>query len=330
LTARSIPKEEPNAKLRHPVRDPRASFLLLVPTVPADAQAIRTWVSGAGNDDQVCSVIAPCKTFTVAHAKTAAGGEINCLDPGGFGSVTITKSITIDCLKVQAGVLAAGLNGITIDAPGIVVRLRGLSIDGLGTGLVGVNFIRGARLYIEKCSIASFQAGAAQGVRFIPDTAAELYVNDTVISENGTAATGAGIFVQPSRAAPAKVVLDGVQLLRNAQGLRVDGTLGATGTRRVTVTRSEVAGNLFQGIVATTNSAAISILVNSTAVSNNGSIGIQSDGAQSVIMIGNNVITGNDVGISATASGTLVSYLTNTINLNITNDGAPTGTQAPQ
>jgi hypothetical protein len=140
----------------------------------------------------------------------------------------------------------------------------------------------------------------------------------------------AGIFVQPSGTATAKVVLDGVQLLKNMQGLRVDGTFGATGARRVTVMRSEVAGNLFQGIVATTNSAATSILVNSTAVSNNGSIGIQSDGAQSVIMIGNNLITGNDVGISATASGTMISYLTNTINLNIISDGAPTSTQAAQ
>jgi hypothetical protein len=306
-----------------------AAFLLLAP--PADAQAVRTWVSGTGNDETVCSVTAPCKTFAAAHAKTAAGGEINCLEPGGFGAVTITKSITIDCLKVQAGIFA-NTNGIIVDAPGIVVRLRGLAIDGHGTGaaLIGVSFLRGARLFIEQCSISGFQAGTAQGVRFIPDTAAELYVSDSIISENGTATTGAGIFVLPSRTAPAKIVLDRVQLLRNTQGLRVDGTLGATGARRVTVTRSVVAGNLLQGIIATTNSAAISMLVNGTAVSNNGSIGIQSDGAQSVIMIGNNVITGNDVGISATASGTLISYQTNSINLNITSDGTPTGTQAAQ
>jgi hypothetical protein len=304
-----------------------ASLLLLAPTAPAEALAIRTWVSGTGNDDQACSRTAPCRTFAAAHAKTAGDGIINCLDPGGFGPLTITKSITIDCQNTQAGVLAAGQNGITIDAAGIVVRLRGLSIDGVGTGLVGVNFTQGARLYIEKCKIFGFQAGIAQGVRFVPDTEAELYLDDSVISENGTSTSGAGIFVQPSRTATAKVVLDRVRLLRNAQGLRVDGTAGATGTRRVTVMRSEVAGNLFQGIVATANSAVVSIVIDSTTVLSNGSIGIQSDGAKSLIMLGNNVITGNDVGISATASGTLVSYPTNTINLNITDNEAPTGTQ---
>src|SRR3989441_7239365 len=98
------------------------------------AQATRTWVSGVGDDVNPCSRTAPCKTFAGAISKTAANGIINCLDPGGFGAVTITKSITIDCTATFAGVLAAGNHSRNINAPGITVLLLGLSIEGRTTG----------------------------------------------------------------------------------------------------------------------------------------------------------------------------------------------------
>src|SRR4051794_32628713 len=98
---------------------------------PAAAQATRTWVSGVGDDVNPCSRTAPCKTFAGAISKTAAGGEINCLDPGGFGAVSINKSITIDCHYTEGGVLAGG-NGITVNAGATdVVFLRGLDIFGV-------------------------------------------------------------------------------------------------------------------------------------------------------------------------------------------------------
>src|SRR5262245_11041461 len=78
---------------------------------PAFAQATRTWVSGVGDDANPCSRTAPCKTFAGAISKTVSGGIINCIDPGGFGAVTITKSITIDCQGTFAGILASGTNG---------------------------------------------------------------------------------------------------------------------------------------------------------------------------------------------------------------------------
>ena len=81
---------------------------------PAAAQATRTWVSGVGDDVNPCSRTAPCKTFAGAISKTAAGGEINCLDPGGFGAVTITKSMTIACPYTEGGALAGG-NGIIVN-----------------------------------------------------------------------------------------------------------------------------------------------------------------------------------------------------------------------
>src|SRR5690349_4009812 len=87
------------------------------PLTKTEAQATRTWVSGVGDDANPCSRTAPCKTFAGAISKTAPAGEINCLDPGGFGAVTITKSITIDCHDIgTAGVLVSGVNGIVISA----------------------------------------------------------------------------------------------------------------------------------------------------------------------------------------------------------------------
>src|SRR6201998_3526915 len=113
-----------------------AVTMLLVGS-PAYAQATRTWVSGVGDDANPCSRTAPCKTFAGAISKTAASGEINVLDPGGFGGVTITKSITISSESFEGGVLVSGTNGIVINGAGVVVVLRGLDIEGLGTGLVG-------------------------------------------------------------------------------------------------------------------------------------------------------------------------------------------------
>src|SRR5450631_2155813 len=102
----------------------------------AQAQASRTWVSGVGDDANPCSRTAPCKTFAGAISKTAAGGEIDVLDPGGFGAVTITKAISIEAEGVIAGVVVSGTNGIVVAAgANDSVVLRGLTIEGLGTGL---------------------------------------------------------------------------------------------------------------------------------------------------------------------------------------------------
>src|SRR5947209_16187574 len=106
--------------------------LLVAVTVPAYAQATRTWVSGVGDDANPCSRTAPCKTFAGAISKTASHGEINVLDPGGFGAVTITKSITISSEGFEAGVLVSGTNGIVINAATTdEIVLRGLDVEGL-------------------------------------------------------------------------------------------------------------------------------------------------------------------------------------------------------
>src|SRR6188472_3006992 len=116
----------------------------------AHAQATRTWVSGVGDDANPCSRTAPCKTFAGAISKTAAGGEIDALDPAGFGAVTITKSITIDGTPFQAGVLASGTNGIIINAgANDVVVLRGLSVEGVSSALNGIRVMNAGAVFVE-------------------------------------------------------------------------------------------------------------------------------------------------------------------------------------
>src|SRR5947209_8740468 len=114
----------------------------LLVAAPAHAQATRTWVSGVGDDANPCSRTAPCKTFAGAISKTAVGGEINCLDPGGFGAVTITKSLTIDCHEVYGSVLVAGTNAIVIPFDNFAdafktVRLRNINFNGIGGAATG-------------------------------------------------------------------------------------------------------------------------------------------------------------------------------------------------
>src|ERR1700674_1174488 len=121
-----------------------ALMLIVSAAGSANAQATRTWVSGVGDDVNPCSRTAPCKTFAGAYSKTAASGEINVLDPGSFGAVTISKSITIRSDHVEAGVLAAGISGIIVNAAATDrVVLEGLDIDGVGTGLHGVSIVAG-------------------------------------------------------------------------------------------------------------------------------------------------------------------------------------------
>src|ERR1044072_9889478 len=132
----------------------------------ANAQATRTWVSGVGDDANPCSRTAPCKTFAGAISKTAAGGEINCLDPAGFGAVTITKSISIDCHHTMGGILAASANGIIINALSTdEIIIRGLDINGAGGagGLDGIRFLAGGVPTVGDATINTMGVGITAG-----------------------------------------------------------------------------------------------------------------------------------------------------------------------
>jgi len=183
-------------------------------TLPASAQATRTWVSGVGDDANPCSRTAPCKTFAGAISKTATGGEINCLDPGGFGGLTIIKSISILCDHTEAGALVSGTNAFIVNLPATgEVYLRGIDFEGLGTGLNAIRMIGGGKLMVEKSIIRNFTQNGID----VAGASARVFINDvTIISNNnGVSITGASntAFVQRSTIdinANAAVLVDGV------------------------------------------------------------------------------------------------------------------------
>ena len=184
----------------------------LLASAPAHAQASRTWVSGVGDDANPCSRTAPCKTFAGAISKTAAGGEINCLDPGGFGAVTITKSITIDCHEIYGSVLVSGTNGINIAAAGGNVVLRNLNINGLvNNGLKGISITTANNVWIEDCAIFGFVQQAIADTRA---TGGSLSVTNTVVRNNSGAGMGVGI-----TGGTLKVLVDNLRSLNNQFGV---------------------------------------------------------------------------------------------------------------
>jgi hypothetical protein len=301
---------------------------------PAQAQATRTWVSGVGDDANPCSRTAPCKTFAGAISKTAVGGIINCIDPGGFGAVTVTKAITIDCLNTAASILAVGTNGVNINAPNATVVLRGLAIEGgNGAGLSGINFIAGGTVHVERSRIAGFRSGAAIGINFAVPTGvgAELVVSDTTIVDNGSASTNGGIVVRGTGTASTRVTLNRVQLNNNSVGLRVDGSAGtAGGVISLLMRDSTSAANGTAGISIGAGGAAtlVSIFDNVGTVGNG--TGLVADGLQARALITRVTAVANDTGLSATNGGQIISYLDNHINGNLVANGAPTSTQTPQ
>ncbi|MGB9178470.1 MAG: hypothetical protein WCB68_04415 [Pyrinomonadaceae bacterium] len=174
-----------------------AFVLLLAGSSLAHAQATRTWVSGVGDDVNPCSRTAPCKTFAGAISKTAEGGEIDCLDPGGFGTVTITKAITIDGTTGSGfgGITASGVNGVNVNITGgthiadAVVTLRHLSIQGISqspslAGVSGISVTNVNRLNVDECYIANM---STTGIRFsLGANTAQASIKDTIIENTAT------------------------------------------------------------------------------------------------------------------------------------------------
>jgi hypothetical protein len=288
------------------------ALLLVVSAGSAHAQATRTWVSGVGDDANPCSRTAPCKTFAGAISKTAAGGEINVLDPGGFGAVTITKAITISSEGFEAGVLVSGTNGIIVNAgPSDVVILRGLDIQGLGTGLAGILFLNGGALHVEKCVIRGFNGGVATGISFVPAVQSELYVSDTIISENGTGSTGGGIIVKPTGATNITATINGVKANNNVLGIRLDGA-SSTGVITASIANGEASGNTFAGITSFAGTATSRVMVGSSIIEGNGT-GLNANGAAATLRVGLSIVSHNATGFNIANSATMTSAGNNQI-----------------
>jgi hypothetical protein len=258
-----------------------ASFIALLHVAPAQAQATRTWVSGSGADANPCSRSAPCQTFAGALSKTAAGGEINCIDAGGFGAVTINKSITIDCGGTFGSILAAGTTGVTVNTAGVKVILRNLSIDGAGTGINGVSFTAGTEVTVEKCSIFGFTNNA---INMSLGTTGNLQVIDTTLNASArgirvTTASGFAI-AQIKNVSVNRMSISGVDAAANGF---------------VSVNNSSFAGNPTAvnagGVVSVVN-VTNSLLTNNTTAFN--------AGAGTTIRISNNKIFDNTTAFAGT------------------------------
>jgi len=215
--------------------------VLLATATAAQAQATRTWVSGVGDDANPCSRTAPCKTFAGAISKTATGGEIDALDPGGFGAVTITKSITIDGGSPGAGgILASLTTGVIVNAPaGSQITLRNLNINGAGNGLDGIRYLAGLSLHLHNVQVESFTGFC---VHFRPTTAGFLFISDSKF----TRCAGGGVLVN-----------------------------GVSALQKASISNTVSDGNL-TGFVATTNAQ---VNINNSHAAASGGAGFSADGA---------------------------------------------------
>jgi hypothetical protein len=303
------------------------------------AQATRTWVSGVGDDANPCSRTAPCKTFAGAISKTATGGEINAIDPGGYGPVTITKSITIDGTGTQASILASGTNGIVVSAPGAAVVIRNVSINGTGTGFNGVRFLDGRRLTLEKVIIQNF---TQEAVRFAPAATADLVIRDSMLRGSQF-----GVRLQPGASGFANALIadtliegnqgggvradDGTSVtIRNAV-LHGNATVGfnavssAGGAVDAAIVNTVASNNGANGFVAQVPSGAgyVSMAITDSSSLQNGGDGVLALGAATIRLAGSRVWGNGGTGINPT-TGSILSMGNNVNQANVA-PGAPNG-----
>jgi hypothetical protein len=289
------------------------AFALIALALPASAfgQATRTWVSGVGDDANPCSRTAPCKTFAGAISKTATNGEINCLDPGGFGGVTITKAITIKCHYTEGGVLVSGTNAIVVNAPATAnVVLRGLDINGLTTGLNGVRILSAKSVKILDSEIYGFTGSGVDAEE--NHAAAKVGVYNNHIHDNG----GSGVLVAPTTGGNVKGELRNNIIEDNNCGV-VATTFGAGGAGVVICGTSDSTS----GVSARATVSAIN-----NHIADHLAIGILSRGNKGTVRYGANAIVHNTTGIQATDAGAqLLTWGDNYFGGN-GSDGGSTGT----
>lgn len=288
------------------------AFTLLVSSA-AQAQATRTWVSGVGDDVNPCSRTAPCKTFAGAISKTADGGEISVLDPGGYGTLTITKGITVDG-GTGAGwgsTLASGTSGFIINETTNTknVTLRNLSINGGNTGISGIRFLTGKVLHIENCQIFNFKGSGVNShgidINLNASTtgAHRVIVENTIIRQN----TGDGIIVRNANASAVNLLVQNSLIVQNNNGI----TFGLNS--RSFVKNSTVSNNTLVGMVSAAGNLGVDL--DSNFVSSNAT-GLSL--VAGTTRIGGNRIVNHGTGVNF-AGGTLVTYGDNKIDGN-TND----------
>jgi len=282
--------------------------IVVLGTTIMSAQATRTWVSGVGDDANPCSRTAPCKTFAGAISKTAAGGEIDALDPGGFGALTITKAITLDGGGGQvASILVSGTNGIVVAAgANDVVTIRNLRFDGLqggpsGAGLTGINFISGKDLNVENCIIFGF---STSGVSASLGASGSVHVVNTIIKNIGSCVPascltgqGDGIFAQTT-AGTVQVGIDHSQIMVTSN----NGVEGGQNSR-VAVNRSFVEHAGANGLKASDGTSANAQMTIENSESDYNTNGVTAGTGASVSVGGSKLSFNSGCGLNAAGGG---------------------------
>jgi hypothetical protein len=304
------------------------ALALCLQGTPASAQATRTWVSGVGDDANPCSRTAPCKTWAGAISKTASGGEIDALDPGGFGGLTITKSITLDGGGGQvASTLVAGVNGINIvAASNEVIIIRNVRFDGIlgngsnsaNAGVNGIKFTSGGVLIIENAEIFGF---SQSGIDLEPTNSSKVMVTNSQIQNCGAGNVAtAGILIKPGAGASMNVTLDRVVVQSCANGVRMDQSAGG-GVSNLIITKSVFAGSNSNGVFVTSTGNQFNAIINDSTINSNAGSGVAVSGSGARAFLGSNTITENVTGVS-NSGGTLQSFKNNQIIGNLS-DGTP-------
>jgi hypothetical protein len=298
----------------------------------AQAQATRTWVSGVGSDANPCSRTAPCQTFAGAISKTLAGGIISCLDPGGFGTVTITKSITIDCIGMTGSILASSTNGVNINAASIKVVLRGVTIHGHGSipGLRGIRFIEGASLLFDHGFISGFLGFPARGIEALGPTVVgafhQISVSNSIIADNGLGQSGGGGIVLgnvggvPPNLGVIRAALSNVVMSRNNIGLRV------SPNTEVTVKGSTLESNISFNMVVFSGGGPSLVNVDDCMIAESiAGTGIHGEGPGVSVRVSRSIITGNNIGVASFNGAQVLSSGNNVNHNNFSGNGAFTG-----
>jgi len=287
---------------------------------PAQA-ASKLWVSSAGLDSTSCGAItSPCATFQRAHNNAAAGGEIGVLNPGDYGMVSITKSISIinDGGGEAAIQASSSTEAVTVDSGGIVVQLRGLTIDGGGGSGGGIFFLMGSSLLVQNCVIKNFGSGSLGGIVFAVQSAdtRNLVVTDTTIAN--VASTNGAVFVVSYNGGIENALLERVVLTGNYMG--INAVYGTTPVN-LTVADSAVYGNTY-GIYANGLSGPVVAVVERSRIANN-NYGVLVVGPGATLALNNSIVTGNAYGLRPTSGAVIGSYGNNVVYKNTT-DVAPT------
>ena len=290
------------------------AFLGMAPAL-ANAQATRTWVSGVGDDANPCSRTAPCKTWAGAISKTAAGGEMDALDPGGFGGVTITKAITLDGQGELSSILVAGTPGITIYAGATdKVVIKNMTINGVVQssipGTQGINFVAGGALSIENTTIQNF---ANYCVNFQPSVRANLVITDSIL-EN---CTQGGVISSASSGGVNRLNLKNVHIVRSGPAVSIGANSNAV------IVNSFIDNNPGGGVTATA-STAVAMLTDSS-ISNNQVFGVYATGGSTIRLALDTVTANAGAGLQVDGGSVLQTFSNNWVAGN-NPDGAPSTT----